>query len=142
TSHAIEASELQGLARDWTGVEAFAGRVESCLVGGVCGRWVREQALEVGEYQVCLAQRFGHPPERDRRIGHRLQVDLTGEDHRLTHRCLLHEVAAVLEQKTTILWMRKSRLLSFVHLLRESLDSRTASRLTQVRDIAYLRQAA
>jgi hypothetical protein len=51
TSHAIEASELQGLACDWTGVEAFAGRVESSLVGGVFGRWVSEQALEVGEYQ-------------------------------------------------------------------------------------------
>src|SRR6266705_2983533 len=42
TSHAIEASELQGLARAWTGVEAFAGRVESSLVGSVFGRWVRE----------------------------------------------------------------------------------------------------
>jgi hypothetical protein len=90
TSHAIEASELQGLARDGTGVEAFAGSVESSLVGGVFGRWVSEQALEVGEYQVCLAQLCGHPPERDHRIGHRLQIDLTGEDHRLTHRFLLH----------------------------------------------------
>src|SRR4029450_9837511 len=90
TPHAIEASELQGLARDWTGVEAFAGRVASSLVGGVFRRWVSEQALEVGEYQVCLAQLCGHPPERDLRIGHRLQIDLTGEDHRLTHRFLLN----------------------------------------------------
>src|SRR5215468_4814479 len=61
--------------RDGTGVEAFAGRVESHLMGGVCGRRVSEQALEVGEDHIGLAQLFGHPPERDRRIGHRLEIN-------------------------------------------------------------------
>src|SRR4029453_17535178 len=50
TSHASEASEFQGLARDGTGVEAFAGPVERHLIGGVVSRWGGEQAPEVGGY--------------------------------------------------------------------------------------------
>jgi hypothetical protein len=99
TPHAIEASELQDLARGGTGLEAFMSPVESRLMGSVFGRRVSEQALEVGEYHVCLAQLFGYPPELDRRIGHRLQIDLTGEDHRLTHRCLLHRPCGRVERE-------------------------------------------
>src|SRR5687768_16079573 len=50
TSHAFEGSEFQGLARDWTSIEAFSGLVESDLVGSVFGRWVSQQTFEVGEY--------------------------------------------------------------------------------------------